>query len=399
MAHILLRYGEIYLKGQNQRFFLDALVRNVRESIADLGHAQVRHAFGRILVDSAAEEAALIDRLRKIFGVVSLSPVQVIAPALPDIASAAVDMVAAALQAHPELVTFKIDTRRADKRFPLTSMETSRDVGQVVRQRFPQLRARMDGPELLVTIDIRDQAYLSSETIPGPGGLPSGTGGRALALISGGIDSPVASWLVARRGVTIVPVHFHSFPFTSERSKEKVLDLCRVLAGYAGPLGVWIVFFTDIQRAIQLAVPEGLRVLVMRRMMMRIAERLAARERATALITGENLGQVASQTIESIAAINAATQLPVLRPLIGADKTETVAQAEAIGTYEISIRPYEDCCSVFVPPHPRTQPELQEADEAERGLPIPGLIDAALVRSDRLTITPRWAPQVLEVGS
>jgi len=399
MAHILLRYGEIHLKGQNQRFFLDALVRNVRESIADLGHAVVRQAFGRILVDSPAEEAALIGRLRKIFGVVSLSPVQVASPALPDIAGAAVDMVGAALGARPGIATFKVDTRRADKRFPLTSMETSREIGQTVQHRFPQLRARMDGPDLLVRIDIRDQAYLSSETIPGPGGLPYGTGGRALALISGGIDSPVASWLGARRGVTIIPVHFHSFPFTSERSKEKVLDLCRVLASYTGPLGVWIVFFTEIQRAIQLSVPDGLRVLVLRRMMMRIADRLAEQERAAAVITGENLGQVASQTIESIAAINAVTRLPVLRPLIGADKMEIVGRAEAIGTYEISIRPYEDCCSLFVPPHPRTQPGLGEADEAERGLPISALIDAAVPQSERLTITPRWARDMLPVGS
>ena len=397
MTQILLRYGELHLKGHNQRFFADRLVHNVRESIADLGHAQVRHAFDRIVVDSPAEEDALVSRLRKTFGIVSLSPVRVAAPVLPEIAGAAVDMVAAALQARPELATFKVDTRRADKRFPLTSMETSGEVGEAVRQRFPQLRARMDDPDLLVRIDIRDRAYLSSSTIPGPGGLPAGTGGRALALISGGIDSPVASWLCARRGMTIIPVHFYSFPFTSERSKEKVLDLCRVLAEYAGPLRVWIIFFTDIQRAIQLFVPEGLRVLVMRRMMMRLAERLAARERAAAVVTGENLGQVASQTIESIAAINAVTQLPVLRPLIGADKMETVARAEAIGTYAISIRPYEDCCSLFVPPHPRTQPGLREADEAERGLPIASLIDAALQRSEQLTVTPRVARDMLKV--
>src|SRR5713226_1445710 len=193
MAHVPLRYGEIALKGQNQRFFLDALVRNVRHSIADLGSAQVRHAFGRILVDGPAEEAALVARLRKIFGVVSLSPVQVVTPALSDIATAAGAMVDRAIEARPQIATFKIDTRRADKRFPLTSMETSREVGQTVGQRFPQLRARMDDPDLVIRIDIRDQAYLSSETIPGPGGLPSGTGGRALALVSGGIDSPVAS--------------------------------------------------------------------------------------------------------------------------------------------------------------------------------------------------------------
>src|SRR3989442_4946987 len=224
MAHILLRYGEIHLKGQNQRFFLDALVRNVRESIADLGRAQVRHAFGRILVDSPAEEEALVGRLRKVFGVVSLSPVQVASPALPDIAGAAVDIVGAALGTRPGIATFKVDTRRADKRFPLTSMETSREVGQTVQHRFPQLQARMDGPDLLVRIDIRDQAYLSSETIPGPGVLPYGTGGRALALIFWGIDSPAASWLRAQLRVTNITLHLHSLPFTNEQSEEDVLE-------------------------------------------------------------------------------------------------------------------------------------------------------------------------------
>src|SRR2546426_5390330 len=203
MAYILLRYGEIHLKGQNQRFFVDRLVRNVRESIADLGDAQVRHAFGRILVDSPAEEAALISRLRKVFGIVSLSPVRVVAPAFPDIASTAVDMVGAALQTRPDAGTFKVDTRRADKRFPLTSMETSRDVGRAIRERFPQVRARMDHPDLLVKIDIRDQAYLSSDTIPGPGGLPSGTGGRAPALFSGGRHSPRARWRCSACAVTL----------------------------------------------------------------------------------------------------------------------------------------------------------------------------------------------------
>ena len=393
MTTVLLRYGEIGLKGQNQRFFVDALTRNVRQAVADLGPVQVRYVFGRILADSAADVTTAVERLRRVFGVVSLSPVRVVAPALDDITQAAVGMVAQSLDARPDITTFKVDTRRADKRFPLTSMETSREVGEAVLQRFPQLHARMTGPDLVVQVDIRDQAYVATDTVPGPGGLPVGTGGKALALISGGIDSPVAGWMGARRGMTILPVHFHSFPFTSERAKDKVVDLCRTLAEYTGPLAVWIVFFTEIQRAVQQAVPDAFRVLVMRRMMMRIAEQLAAREGAQALITGESLGQVASQTIESIAVINAVTRLPVLRPLIGADKTEIVARAEAIGTYAISIRPYEDCCSLFVPAHPRTQPTLDEADEAERGLDIPALTDEAVARSERITVYPRWTAQ------
>ncbi len=397
MAHFLLRYGEIALKGQNQRFFLEALVRNVRHAVADLGPVQVRSAFGRIIATCDADPAAVTDRLRKVFGVVSFSPVQVVAPTQEAITRAAIEAVGRSLDTRPHLVTFKVDTRRADKRFPLTSMETSREVGAVIQQHFPHLHARMKGPDVCVQIDIRDHAYVTTETIPGPGGLPVGTGGKALALVSGGIDSPVAAWLGARRGLTVIPVHFHSFPFTSERSKEKVIDLCRVLAEYTGPLRVWIVFFTEIQRAVQLSVPDALRVVVMRRMMLRVAEQVAAREHAQALLTGESLGQVASQTIESIAAINAVTQLPVLRPLVGTDKTEIVARAEAIGTYPISIRPYADCCSLFLPAHPRTQPTLQEADAAERGLAMPALIDDAIARSETLTIFPRWTAQA--VGS
>jgi thiamine biosynthesis protein ThiI len=397
MAHFLLRYGEIALKGQNQRFFLDALVRNVRQAVEDLGPVQVRSAFGRIVAACDADPEAVANRLRKVFGVVSFSPVRVVAPVPEEITRAALDAVGRALDTQPQSVTFKVDTRRADKRFPLTSMETSRDVGTAIQQQFPQLHARMKEPDLCVRIDIRDHAYVTTETIPGPGGLPVGTGGKALALVSGGIDSPVAAWLGARRGLTVIPVHFHSFPFTSERSKEKVIDLCRVLAEYTGPLRVWIVFFTEIQRAVQLSVPEALRVVVMRRMMLRLAEQVAAREHAQALLTGESLGQVASQTIESIAAINAVTQLPILRPLVGTDKTEIVARAEAIGTYAISIRPYEDCCSLFLPAHPRTQPTLQEADGAERDLAMPALLEEAMARSECLTIFPRWTAQT--VGS
>lgn len=395
MAHYLLRYGEIALKGENQHFFLEALVRNVRRAVADLGPAQVHAAFGRIIATTDADPATVTDRLRKVFGVVSFSPVHVVSPTQDEITQAAIDAMERSVGTQPGAVTFKVDTRRADKRFPLTSMDTSREVGAAILQRFPHLHARMKAPDVRVQIDIRDHAYVSTETIPGPGGLPVGTGGKALALVSGGIDSPVAAWMGARRGLTVIPVHFHSFPFTSERSKDKVLDLCRVLAEYTGPLRVWIVFFTEIQRAIQLSVPDPLRIVVMRRMMLRLADQIAGVEHAQALVTGESLGQVASQTIESIAAINAVTQLPVLRPLVGTDKTEIVARADAIGTYAISIRPYEDCCSLFTPAHPRTQPTLQESDEAEHGLALPALIAEAIERSERLTIVPRWTAQAI----
>ncbi len=385
-SQVLLRYGEIALKGQNQRFFLDTLARRVEETVADLGRYDIRIVFGRVLVEIDADRDAAIDRLRKVFGVVSLSPVRVAPLSLEAVTEAAVALVAASVAAHPALTTYKVDTRRADKQFTPSSMETSSLVGAAIGQRFPHLRAQMRRPDLVVRIELRDQAYLTTEVIPGPGGLPVGTSGRALALISGGIDSPVAAWLGARRGLTVVGVHFHSFPFTSERARDKVVDLCRVLAQYAGPLPLWVVHFTEIQRAIQIRVPDAYRVVVMRRMMMRISDALAPREHAQALLTGESLGQVASQTIEAIAAINAVTTLPVLRPLIGADKTEIVARAMEIGTYEISIRPYEDCCSLFVPAHPRTQPDLQDVVAAEASLDIPALVAEALARSTRMDI-------------
>jgi thiamine biosynthesis protein ThiI len=385
-ATLLLRYGEIALKGQNRGYFIEMLVRNVRRALEPLGPANIDVVFGRILVEVHAPAAVAVDRLRKVFGVVSLSPVEAVPLGVDAVIAAAVRQAGVFLASHPEAATFKVDTHRADKTFPVPSMEVSSRVGDAIRQAFPHLRARMRGPDLTVRVELRDRAYVATEVLPGPGGLPTGTGGRALALISGGIDSPVAAWLAARRGIRITAVHFHSFPFTSERATEKVIDLCRVLASYTGPLPAWIIHFTEIQRTIQQTVPDPLRVLVMRRMMMRICGALAPREDALALVTGESVGQVASQTLEAIAVINEPVQLPVLRPLIGADKTEIVAQAEAIGTYPISIRPYDDCCSLFVPAHPRTQPTFDEVHAAEAGLDHEALAADALARSERISI-------------
>lgn len=387
MSVFLLRYGEIALKGANRRAFLDALVRNAERALEPLGRPHVRLSFARVLVEIAAPPDAVRASLRTVFGVVSFSPIVAVPVDLGAISDAAVALVGQRLQDMPQTATYKVDTRRADKRFPLTSMETSARIGAVIKDAFPHLRAQMRAPDLLVQIDLRDRAYLSTETIPGPGGLPVGTAGRVLALVSGGIDSPVAAWLTARRGALLTPVYFHSFPFTSDRAREKVIDLCTVLAAYTGPLELWIAYFTEIQRAIQLHIPDALRVLTMRRMMMRVCEALARIVRAQALVTGESLGQVASQTLESLAVINAATTLPVLRPLIGADKTEITARAEAIGTYRISIRPYPDCCSLFLPAHPRTQPSVGELERAESGLDLAALVHESLERSERVPIT------------
>jgi len=386
VSTFLIRYGEIALKGANQGFFLETLRRNVLAAVDDLGPAQATQAFGRIIVSVDAEPDAVEPRIRKVFGVVSFSPVRVAAPEPVAITDAVVAVAGSALQAHPSIETFKVDVRRADKRYPDPSMDTASRLGAEIRRTYPHLRARMKQPDLLVRVDIRAQAFVSSHTVAGPGGLPTGTGGRALALMSGGFDSPVAAWLAARRGLTVAAAHFHSFPFTSERAREKAVDLCRVLAGFTGGLDLWVVPFTEIQRAVQQHVAEPMRVIVLRRMMMRTADVLAARLHAHALITGESLGQVASQTVESIAAINAATTLPVLRPLIGWDKTEIIAKAQVLDTYEISARPYPDCCSLFVPAHPRTQPSLAEAADAEADLHVTELALDAAARAEKTRI-------------
>lgn len=388
---LLVRYGEVALKGQNRPFFLGTLVRNL-EALAGPG-VEARARFGRILLTGPAvrqDARAVLERARRVFGVVSLSPALEV-PAEPAAILQAAETATAAHLARRAAATFKVDARRADKRFPLTSLDLNRAVGAHLAARFG-LRVDVHRPDLTVRVEVRDRAYVATEVVPGPGGLPVGTGARAVVLLSGGIDSPVALWLAARRGLVPVAVHFHSFPFTGERSRQKVLDLARVLATSTGPLRVWVVHFTEIQRAIQLAVPEALRVTVMRRMMMRLAERIAALEGAAGLVTGESVGQVASQTLESIGTIEAATTLPVLRPLSGMDKSEIVARARAIGTYEISVLPYEDCCSLFLPAHPHTHPTRAEAERAEAGLDIPALLTEAVERSEVVTVSPGEQP-------
>ncbi len=390
---LLVRYGEIALKGRNRPFFLQALTRNLA---AQAGRPlQIRHHFGRVLVrlDGGEEDAALTHRLRRTFGVVSVSPALEVPPRLDAITEAAAALAARALEQRA-VATFKVDARRADKRFPLSSVEVNAAVGRHLQERFG-LRVDLTAPDLTVAVEVRDRAYVYTEVLPGPGGLPVGTGGPVVALLSGGIDSPVAVWMAARRGLTVTPVHCYAFPFVNERSKLKVVDLCRVLAGYAGPLRLWVAYFTEIQRAVQLTVRADLRVTVLRRMMMRLAERIARREGALALVTGESVGQVASQTLPSMAVIDAATALPVLRPLVGMDKTEITARARDIGTYEISILPYEDCCSLFVPAHPRTQPTLAEVEDQERGMAVEPLLAEAVERSTLQEVSPRESPELL----
>lgn len=376
---VLVRYGEIGLKRGNRPVFVAQLVRNLRRG---LPAARVDNRFDRIVLRDV-DPAVAAERLRRTFGVASWSPALEVAPDLEEIEAAARQLVA---ERHPSPgTTFKVESHRRDKSFALTSPELDRELGSRLMVHFPGLVARMRDPQVHVWVEVRDRAYVYTEVHPGPGGLPVGTGGRAVALLSGGIDSPVAIWMVAKRGVQVTPVHFHAPPFTSERSRQKVVRLVEVLAEWCGPMDLWVVPFAHVQRAVRQRVPEPLWTVTMRRVMMRVAERVAERVGASALVTGESLGQVASQTLEAIAAIGLATRLPVLRPLVGMDKLEITALARRVGTYEVSTLPYEDCCTLFVPRHPRTRPTLQEAEEAERTLGTQALVEEALAGAEVVT--------------
>ncbi|MGB8955071.1 MAG: tRNA uracil 4-sulfurtransferase ThiI, partial [Tumebacillaceae bacterium] len=282
-------------------------------------------------------------------------------------------------------VTFKVEGRRADKRFPLTSPEIAREVATHVLKNVEGLKVDVHNPELTLTVEVREsKAYLLCDIIPGPGGLPVGMSGKVMLLLSGGIDSPVAGWMAMKRGATVEGIHFQSFPFTSERAQEKVNDLAKILAKHGGRVRLHNVYFTEIQKAIRMHVPEEYSITIMRRIMMRIADRLAHQRKALALVTGESLGQVASQTLESMYVINNVTNMPILRPLVAMDKVDIMRIAKNIGTYETSILPYEDCCTVFMPKNPKTRPKLHEAEAAEAKLDIEALIQEALEKTETL---------------
>jgi thiamine biosynthesis protein ThiI len=274
--------------------------------------------------------------------------------------------------------TFKVESRRADKTFPMGSMDLNREMGAFILQNFPKLKVDVHNPDIRINLEIREHAYAYHENIPGAGGMPVGTNGKTALLLSGGIDSPVAGWMIAKRGVRLTAVHYHSFPYTSDKAKEKVIDLCRLLTYYCGPIRLHVVPFTEIQQELYEKCPDGLLTVLMRRFMMRIAEIIAKEDGAQALVTGESIGQVASQTLEALASTDDAVSLPVFRPLIGMDKKEIVEIAEKINTYETSILPYEDCCTVFVPRHPVTKPKLDKVRQAETLVDGEALIERAL---------------------
>ena len=383
---LLIRYGEIGLKGKNRRFFENMFTANIKRALRGVADCTVHQTHSRNFVEvHHGDVSAVIQRLQQVFGIVSLSPV-VIAPLDLDGINA-VALREFTKVAKPGL-TFKVVTRRANKRFPLTSVQTSSEVGAHLLDNIPGLSVDVRNPQAVLDVEIREhETYIFTEKIPGLGGMPVGTAGKGLLLVSGGIDSPVAGWLAMKRGVSLEALHFHSYPFTSERAKEKVIDLCRELTRYGGnKMHLHVAHFTEIQKELRQKTPERLTVTLMRRMMYRIAERLAEKQGALALITGESLGQVASQTMESINVIERVTSIPVFRPLISMDKAEIMLISQRIGTYPISIRPYEDCCTVFLPEYPATRPRLDDVEEAESALDIEALIAESLEKTEILEI-------------
>lgn len=383
---ILIKVGEIALKGLNRRTFEDVLIKNLKHRIRDLGRFDVSVAQSTIYIEPLSDDIDLDDvceRVSQVFGIVAFSRALVCEKSMEDILSQAPDYL------YDELMgakTFKVESKRSDKKFPLKSPEISATVGGKILEHFPHLKVDVKNPEITVTVEIRDfGAYVRCKTLRGQGGIPVGTGGNAAILISGGIDSPVAAYMMAKRGIKLTAIHFASPPYTSERAHLKVEKLLKLVSRYSGSMNMYTVPFTAIQEAIRDKCPEELFTIIMRRLMMQISEIVAKNNDCTALITGESLGQVASQTIHAMSCTDEATGMLVFRPLIGMDKEEIIKISRKIGTFETSIEPYEDCCTVFTPKHPRTRPVLKFVKQAEEEAELYALIDDA-VKNTKLTV-------------
>lgn len=376
---ILCKLGEVVLKGLNRRSFEDKLMSNVNRRVSKCGNFRVYSKQSTIYVEPKDDECdieAAFESCKKIFGIIAVSKALPCEKDIQKIISAAKNYLACEMRTAR---SFKVESKRADKTFPLTSIQISQQVGGALHQAFPTCEVNVHDPELVVHIEIRDDAaYVHGPAEEGAGGLPIGMGGVAVSLLSGGIDSPVSSYMIAKRGVKLEMVHFFSPPYTSDEAKEKVLSLAKLLVPWCGRLTVQIVPFTEIQEEIRRNCPEEFFTLIMRRFMMRIAERVAVEYGCGALITGESLGQVASQTMPAMAVTGAVCELPVFRPCIGMDKEEIVTIARKIDTFETSILPYEDCCTVFTPKHPNTKPKMPKILEAESHLDVEALVDEAV---------------------
>lgn len=375
---ILIKDGEIALKGLNRALFEDRLIKNLRNRIGDLGKFRILKAQSTvaILPQDEVDFDEVSERVSRVFGISRYSRALLTEKNFDRIAEAAPDYLRETLT---KAKTFKVTAKRSDKTFPMQSPQICAALGEVLLEAFPHLRVDVNDPEVTVQLEIRDYgACLHAGQLVGAGGMPVGTSGKASLLLSGGIDSPVAGYMMAKRGMQLDAVHFESPPYTGERAKQKVMELAKILGRYAGDIDLHVVPFTHTQEEIKNRCPEELFTIIMRRFMMRVAQKLAQKNESDALITGESLAQVASQTVKAIACTEAVCEMPVFRPLIGMDKSEIIAVSEKIGTFETSILPYEDCCTVFTPKHPRTKPQLFAVENAERALDIDALVEEAV---------------------
>lgn len=387
---VLVRLGEITLKGLNRNRFVSRLISNMRWRLKDLGDFDIQQSHSRIWLKGGPDTDLtddrllfeVLDRLSRVFGIVSLSPALALGLDYENLKDRLLSYVDPLL-AGGRKATFKMEVRRVNKDFPLDSYQLASETGALLLQAFPdQLSVRMEEADYVFHLEIRDRIYLYHDIVEGAKGLPVGMGGRGMLLLSGGIDSPVAGYMMASRGMILDAVYFHTFPYTSPQALSKVEKLASLLARYAGRIRLHVVNFTDIQLELNQYVPEDMLTIVMRRVMMRIADRLADQTGAKALITGESLGQVASQTLEALVTTDRVTEKPVFRPLIGMDKNETIRLARQMGTFDTSILPYDDCCTVFVSKHPKTHPSLKDALWAERDLNMEALVEEGLAKVD-----------------
>lgn len=384
---ILIRYGEIILKGYNRPVFEDALVNNIRSAIKDLGEVKITRAQATIYIEpleSDAQADAIAERVKKVFGIVSI----VIAYRTEKSIDAAFHEIVLDFDALlKSKSTFKVEAKRADKKFPLKSPEICAEIGGRILAKYHNLKVDVRNPEVVVHVEMREGfCYVHTGREKGAGGMPTGTNGRAMLLLSGGIDSPVAGYMIAKRGVKLEAIHFFSYPYTSERAKDKVMALAKIIGGYMGGLKVHIVPFTDIQLAIRDKCPEEHLTLVMRRFMMQISQKIAEKRGCQALVTGESIGQVASQTMSALAVTDDAVSMPVFRPLIGMDKEEIVEISRKIDTFETSILPYEDCCTVFTPKHPATKPKIEKVILSQNLLDWEKMVDDAVAGTEILEV-------------
>lgn len=387
VSEVMIRYGELSTKGKNKKYFINRLGENVKEALDEFENVKVKWQRDRMHVELNGENGEeIITRLKDVFGIQTMSPVLKVEKSLEAAKKAVVQMVS---NQYKKGATFKINTRRADHDWLYDTMKLNKELGTAVTEALPEIKAKMKKPDIIVRVEVRLHGiYLSVETIEGAGGMPVGTAGKGMLMLSGGIDSPVAGYLSMKRGIKVEAVHFHSPPYTSPQALQKARDLAAKLARYSGSVQFIEVPFTEIQESIKQLIPEGYIMTVTRRMMLRLADSIREKRQALAIMNGESLGQVASQTMESMAAINDVTTTPILRPLISMDKNEIISIAHEINTFELSILPYEDCCTIFTPPKPKTQPRVEKVREYESALDIEGLISRALegLKMDKVNV-------------